>query len=118
MKSIVCAAALAVLWSVIALVQANGQSEAASISGVVSDTNGNIIPGVTVAATNTDTKSIVNTMTNEAGKYGFSGLRPGTYDVLASLTGLNSTGVQKQLTSGESAQLNFKMIVAVINRPR
>ena len=109
MKRIVSAAVIVVLSFAICVEPARSQSQAASISGVVSDSSGSLIPGVMVTATNTDSKSIVKTVTNEIGKYSLPSLQPGTYDVRASLTGFVSTGVQKPLTSGESAQLNFRL---------
>jgi len=113
MKLIISAAAIAVLLSVICVVPANGQAEAASISGVVSDSSGNLIPGITVTATNRDTKSVAKSMTNKDGMYNFANLQPGTYDVLVSLIGFGNERAQKPLKTGESAQLNFTMKIVL-----
>jgi len=113
MKTFVSATAVAILLFASYVVPANGQSEAASISGVVSDTSGNLIPGITVTVTNRYTGSTAKSMTNEDGKYIFSNLQPGTYDVLVSLIGFENERSSKPLKTGESAQLNFKMKIVL-----
>src|SRR6187549_1527760 len=67
-------------------------SSNASLTGVVSDQSGALIPGVTVTITKTDTGVTSSTVTNEAGVYTLPGLQPGSgYTVSAALPGFQTT---------------------------
>ncbi len=88
----------------------------ASISGVVRDTSGGVLPGVTVEALSPalieGTRSAV---TNERGEYRIIELRPGTYSVTYALQGfatLKREGVQ--LSANFSATLNLEMPVGAL----
>lgn len=63
----------------------------ASIAGVVRDTSGAVLPGVTVEASSPalieKARSVV---TDDNGQYRIEDLRPGNYSVIFSLTGFNS----------------------------
>ncbi len=63
----------------------------ASIAGVVRDASGAIIPGVTVEASSSALIEKVRTaVTDGAGQYRITELRPGTYTVTFTLTGFNT----------------------------
>src|SRR6185369_10031590 len=62
----------------------------ATLSGTVSDSSGALVPGVSIAATNTATGVVSSTVTNEAGTYRYPSLQPGSYEVKASLPGFQS----------------------------
>jgi hypothetical protein len=64
-----------------------------SLNGAVTDWRNTAVPGVTVHATNTFTGSIISTVTNERGAYGFPALTAGTYRISASLAGFQSETV-------------------------
>ena len=68
-------------------VAALAQFESATLTGVVTDSTGRVIPGVTVRAVNEGTAIEVTTTTNGEGRYVFSNLRPGSYRVVASVAG-------------------------------
>jgi len=60
----------------------------ASITGVVKDTSGAVLPGVTVEASSPALIERVRTsVTDESGRYRIVDLRPGTYTVSFTLTG-------------------------------
>src|SRR5262245_20596142 len=65
----------------------------ASISGIVQDQSKALIPGVSVTMTNVDTGVKSNTVTNEAGAYGFPSVTPGKYSLSATLPGFRTTTV-------------------------
>src|SRR4029450_12733162 len=62
--------------------------EGASISGVVKDAQGSVVPGVTVeAASPVLIEKVRTALTDGAGRYRIPDLRPGTYTVTFTLTG-------------------------------
>src|SRR5436190_8820813 len=63
-----------------------GQSQSA-LSGTVADASGSPVPGVTVTATNPETGLVRTTVTAADGTYRFPSLPPGTYKVIAELSG-------------------------------
>jgi hypothetical protein len=63
-----------------------GQSQSA-LSGTVADASGSAVPGVTVTATNPETGLVRTTVTAADGTYRFPSLPPGTYKVIAELSG-------------------------------
>lgn len=63
------------------------QTSAGSISGLVSDTSGAVIPGVAVEVTDMDRNVTFETSTNEAGFYVVTPLPPGTYRITAGSEG-------------------------------
>jgi len=58
-----------------------------TISGIISDNTGAVMPGVKVTATNTNTGQSTTATTNDSGYYVFSNLVPGSYDVSAEKEG-------------------------------
>lgn len=87
--------------------------QAASISGVVRDTSGAVLPGVTVeAASPALIEKVRNIVSDGDGQYRIVDLRPGTYTVTFSLTGFSTykrEGVE--LTAGFNAAINGEMKV-------
>ena len=61
-----------------------------TISGVVTDESGAVIPGVTVEVTNTDTNQTRTAVTGADGFYTFPLLQPGPYAVKATLQGFKT----------------------------
>ena len=51
----------------------------ATLSGTVTDASAALIPGVEIAATNTNTGIVSTVVTNESGAYRFASLQPGSY---------------------------------------
>jgi hypothetical protein len=66
---------------------AQAQFERSQISGVVKDSTGGVLPGVTVTATDLQTQTPRTTVSDGSGFYTFPNLQPGRYDVSAELTG-------------------------------
>src|SRR5579871_5337266 len=71
-------------------VQASAQS-GSSIAGVVKDTTGAVLPGVTVEASSPALiEKVRSAVTDAAGQYKIVNLVPGTYTVTFTLTGFNT----------------------------
>src|SRR5690242_13169292 len=64
-----------------------GQTSAATLTGIVQDSTGAVLPNVTVSATNTDRNTTQFTRTNETGGYVLAALNPGNYSISAELPG-------------------------------
>jgi hypothetical protein len=84
----------------------------ASLTGVVTDSNGAVLPGVQLQVQNTATNATQTTETNASGVYTVAPLNPGSYKILVEKQGFNKmvqTGVT--LTVGQAATLNIALKV-------
>ena len=92
------------------------QASASGIAGVVRDTSGAVLPGVTVEAASPALIEKVRTVvTDSEGRYNIVDLRPGIYLVTFSLSGFNvfrRDGIE--LTSGFTATVNADMQVGAL----
>ncbi len=66
------------------------QTTNASITGLVTDAQGGVVPNATVTATNTGTGVSRSVTTNEAGSYTISPLIPGTYELKMTTSGFKT----------------------------
>jgi len=64
-----------------------GQEFSATMSGVVHDANGGVVPGVSVTAKHTESGLTRTVITNETGSYRMPALPVGAYEVIAELSG-------------------------------
>jgi len=98
---------------ILLLASANAFAQAgatAQISGVVKDSSGAVLPGVTVTATQTDTQLKRDAVTEADGSYSLPNLPPGPYRVEATLQGFKSfqqTGITLQI--GASPVINVTL---------
>ena len=90
--------------------------ESGTIAGVVRDTSGAVLPGVTVEASSPALIEKVRTaVTDSAGLYRIVDLRPGVYTVNFSLTGFATLTRQGlELTTGFTAAVNAELRVGAI----
>jgi len=63
------------------------QEQTGSIQGVVKDSSGAVVPGVTVEARSSQLVGVASAVTDSAGVYRFPALAPGVYTVTANLQG-------------------------------
>ena len=115
MNRLLRVAAVAVaLWGFAA--HASAQTLPTSIAGVVRDSSGGVMPGVTVEASSDVLIEKVRTaITDEHGEYKIIDLRPGTYAVTFSLTGFSTIkrdGVELQ--SGFAAKIDAELRVGAL----
>ncbi|MCU1324276.1 MAG: TonB-dependent receptor, plug [Acidobacteriaceae bacterium] len=66
---------------------AHGQSTQGTITGVITDAQGAVVPGAAVHVIHSATGVTVNTVTNDAGKYSVPALNVGTYAVVVERPG-------------------------------
>ena len=88
------------------------QLSTASLSGVVRDSSGAVIPNAQVVLTDEATSVEHKTTTNGAGTYLFSNITPGRYRVHASASGFAEQQVPTfVLTVGQTATMDFALSV-------
>jgi len=87
-----------------------------SISGVVADSTGAIVPGASVTAASIASGSRITATTNAAGLYSFVSLAPGLYEVTAGAKGFE-TVLQKNVTVtlDQVTTVNFALRVGAVN---
>jgi hypothetical protein len=98
-----------------AFAQGGGASSTGSISGDVKDSQGGVLPGVTVTATSPAQIGALVAVTNEAGIYRFPSVPPGEYRLAFELPGFQNVvreGVR--ITLGFNAQVNVQLGVATL----
>jgi hypothetical protein len=92
---------------------ATAQQATGNISGVVRDTSGAVMPGVTVdAASPALIEKVRSTVTDSQGRYQIIDLRPGAYSVTFTLPGFSTFRREGlELTSGFTALVNAELRV-------
>ena len=92
------------------------QEQRASIEGVIKDSTGAVMPGVTVEARNEAVGVVVTTVTDANGVYRFPSLASGTYDVKATLQGFNDAGQPDvPLSLGQIKKVDLTMRIAGVS---
>src|SRR5687767_12927306 len=98
-----------------AFAQGGGASSTGTIQGRVVDSQGAVLPGVTVTATSPSALGAQTTVTSETGNYRFPALPPGEYELtfeLAGFNGLKRSGIQISL--GFVANVNVELALATL----
>ena len=85
------------------------QGQAGKISGVVRDTTGAVIPGVTVTATNRASNDSETTTTGNDGSYSLS-VAPGAYEVTMLLLGFRRATQTVEVADGGSKQIDVSLV--------
>jgi hypothetical protein len=87
-----------------------GQAFTASLTGVVEDPNQAVVPGATVHLRNQNTNETRQTSTNEVGRYVFSQLLPGPYELRVEAPGFKSfTQTDIVLRANQQAEVNPRL---------
>ena len=90
---------------------AAAQEQRGSIEGVVKDSSGAILPGVTVEA-RSGGAGVLTAVTNETGNFRFPSVLPGVYEVSATLAGFKPAkigDVEVKLGSVKSVEFNLQL---------
>src|SRR4030095_12535079 len=90
---------------------ATAQGEAsASVTGIVTDAQGGVLPGVALTLRNIESGAVRTTATEDGGRYRLAGLQPGRYAIRAELDGFQPTDVANlTLTIGLAVQQNLTL---------
>jgi hypothetical protein len=108
--------AAALLFMVLGGGGAMAQESRGSIAGLVADSSGGALPGVTVTIVNTGTNATVTQVTNSTGQYSVLFLLPGTYTVSVQLDGFQKKEHQNiQVHVGERTQLDVTLSPATVS---
>jgi hypothetical protein len=95
---------------------ATAQTSNATLQGIVSDTSGAVLPGVTVKLESPSTGLSRDLVTNSAGVYVFNFLPAGIYVVSAELSGFKTARHdQVRLEIGQNLQLDLRMEVGQLS---
>ena len=89
-----------------------GQASSGSLSGVVSDPNGALVPGAKVVATNATSGLQSETKSSEAGVYVFPNLPVGIYEVTVEHPGfkkLSSSNIEIRIASRQELDLKLEV---------
>jgi outer membrane receptor protein involved in Fe transport len=106
------ACAIAVILTVVCLAGRSAAQTAASgnIEGLVTDTSGGVLPGVTVTVRNLSTNATRELVTESSGRYRAAALQPGRYEVSASLSGFQATPISNiEVNVGQTAPVDLRM---------
>ncbi len=88
----------------------SAQESRGSIAGLVTDSSGGALPGVTVNIVNNGTNALSSQVTNESGQYTALFLQPGTYTVSVELSGFQKKEHQNiQVHVGERIVLDVTL---------
>ena len=82
------------------------QRPTATLTGVITDQTGALIPGATVTATNTATNLKRTVTTNDAGAFVMPNLPVGVYEVLAEAQGFRDIKSEVRLSVGQTVTLD------------
>ena len=98
--------------------RAFGQGETTSaIVGEVTDSTGAVVPGASITITNQETGLKRNATTDDAGRFNFPQLKPGTYSVKVEAQGFQTKQSDNVVPSlGEKQTVNFALNVAQSNQ--
>lgn len=87
-----------------------GQGERATLNGTITDPNGAVVPGASVAATNVGTNVEFKATTTEAGVYRLPYLPAGTYKIAASATGFRTSLAENVVLSvAQTLTVNLRL---------
>ena len=106
---------VALSFSVPAFAQGGGASSTGTIQGRVADSQGAVLPGVTVTATSPSALGAQTTVSSEAGNYRFPALPPGVYSLSYELAGFNTLKREGiQISLGFTATINVELSLATL----
>ncbi len=99
----------AVLAAVLCAASPAWSQSTATLQGTVSDAQGGVMPGVSVAIRNTATSAERAVVTNNAGDYVAAALQPGHYEIVAHVDGFADQKREIDLGPAQTVAVNLKL---------
>jgi hypothetical protein len=97
-------------------IPALAQTETATLSGVIQDPKGAVVPEVEITATRIETGTIATTKTNGAGIYFFTGLVPGHYHLMVRKPGFKEIAIKEfELNVQDKLEQNFSLEIGSVS---
>jgi hypothetical protein len=92
------------------------QSGRGTITGVVKDPSGAVVPGADITITEKDTGVVTRTVSTQAGAYRAPYIPPGTYKITAALAGFKTaTADNIQVMVGQTVTVDFSLEVGQVS---
>jgi outer membrane receptor protein involved in Fe transport len=98
----------ALMVAVLLALPAAAQEQRGAIEGVVKDTSGAVLPGVTVELKGA-TGAVLTTVSDETGTYRFPSVSPGDYTATATLQGFQAGKVDVRVSLGQIKKVDFSL---------
>ncbi|MBS1858065.1 MAG: TonB-dependent receptor [Acidobacteria bacterium] len=96
-------------------VPASAQLSSASVTGVVRDSSGSVVPNVKIVLRNVDTSVERQALSNNAGNYVFLSITPGSYTLQANAPGFQTTKIPAfALAVNQTATLDVVLKVGAV----
>jgi hypothetical protein len=93
-----------------------GQTGTATLSGVIQDPKGAIVPDTEVTITRIETGTVATTKTNGAGVYVFTGLAPGHFHLLVQKPGFKEIAIKDiELHTQDKLEQNFSLEIGSVS---
>jgi Carboxypeptidase regulatory-like domain/TonB dependent receptor len=100
----------------LASVQVFAQMATATLSGVINDPKGAVVPDTEVVATRIETGTVVKTKTNGAGIYVLTALMPGHYHLLIHRAGFKEIAIKEfELHVQDKLEQNFSLEIGSVS---
>ena len=113
---LIALAAVQILLVAVLAMPVSAQTTTGGITGVVRDTGGGVMPGVTVKATHEATNAETTAVSSEVGVYVLRGLAVGRYTVLAELSGFQaSKNTDVVVRVNEDVRLDISLKVGAVS---
>jgi hypothetical protein len=107
----ICALLVVLIFILSTAICTYSQVTGATLSGIISDPSGGVIPGAQISVNNTATGISQSFQADAAGYYSAPNLAPGTYEVKVTAAGFNTAVSTVTLAVGAQQQLNIPMKV-------
>jgi len=92
------------------------QSARGTITGLVRDATGAVVPGVDITITEKATSVVTRTVSTEAGAYRAPYIPPGTYHITASLAGFKTAVADNiQVLVGQTVTVDFDLEIGQLS---
>lgn len=92
------------------------QSTSGTLTGVVADAQGGVLPGASVVAVYVPTGTRSETITRADGRYVLTGLRPGgPFTVTVSMPGFQEVSAELTVAAGDEQRQNFTLAIAGVS---